>query len=99
MVLSSPVLLVSISLTGLHVLHIIGGVAGRILLGPIGDKMYKEDSELLANRIKSQAYIGTLLIWCGFLISYPLFTLEALSWQQNKESIEHHVSTYEYSLR
>lgn len=41
------------TLTGLHVLHIIGGLAVLIYFwGPVAKKMYDEDVELLANRIE-----------------------------------------------
>ena len=50
---SSTFMGIYFTLTGLHVLHIIGGVAVLAYFwSPIGDNMYKEDSELLANRIE-----------------------------------------------
>ena len=50
---SSTFMGIYFTLTGLHVLHIIGGVAVLLFYwSPIADKMYKEDSELLANRIE-----------------------------------------------
>jgi len=50
---SSTFMGIYFTLTGLHVLHIIGGIAVLAYFwSPIGDKMYEEDSELLANRIE-----------------------------------------------
>ena len=50
---SSTFMGIYFTLTGLHVLHIIGGVAVLLFYwSPIADKMYKEDPELLANRIE-----------------------------------------------
>ncbi len=50
---SSTFMGIYFTLTGLHVLHIIGGVAVLAYFwSPIGDRMYKEDSELLASRIE-----------------------------------------------
>jgi len=50
---SSTFMGIYFTLTGLHVLHIIGGIAVLLFYwSPIGDNMYKEDSELLANRIE-----------------------------------------------
>ena len=50
---SSTFMGIYFTLTGLHVLHIIGGVAVLAYFwSPVGDKMYKEDSELLASRIE-----------------------------------------------
>lgn len=50
---SSTFMGIYFTLTGLHVLHIIGGVAVLLFYwSPIADRMYKEDPELLANRIE-----------------------------------------------
>ena len=50
---SSTFMGIYFTLTGLHVLHIIGGVAVLLFYwSPIADKMYNEDPELLANRIE-----------------------------------------------
>lgn len=50
---SSTFMGIYFTLTGLHVLHIIGGVAVLLFYwSPIADKMYKEDPDLLANRIE-----------------------------------------------
>ena len=50
---SSTFMGIYFTLTGLHVLHIIGGVAVLLFYwSPIADKMYDEDPELLANRIE-----------------------------------------------
>lgn len=50
---SSTFMGIYFTLTGLHVLHIIGGVAVLLFYwSPIANKMYKEDPELLANRIE-----------------------------------------------
>ena len=50
---SSTFMGIYFTLTGLHVLHIIGGVAVLLFYwSPIANKMYNEDPELLANRIE-----------------------------------------------
>ena len=50
---SSTFMGIYFTLTGLHVLHIIGGVAVLLFYwSPIANKMYHEDPELLANRIE-----------------------------------------------
>jgi heme/copper-type cytochrome/quinol oxidase subunit 3 len=50
---SSTFMGIYFTLTGLHVLHIIGGVAVLLFYwSPIADRMYKENPELLANRIE-----------------------------------------------
>lgn len=50
---SSTFMGIYFTLTGLHVLHIIGGLAVLIYFwGPVAKKMYDEDVELLANRIE-----------------------------------------------
>ncbi len=50
---SSTFMGIYFTLTGLHVLHIIGGVAVLLFYwSPVADRMYKEDPELLANRIE-----------------------------------------------
>ncbi len=50
---SSTFMGIYFTLTGLHVLHIIGGVAVLLFYwSPIAYKMYNEDPELLANRIE-----------------------------------------------
>ena len=50
---SSTFMGIYFTLTGLHVLHIIGGVAVLLFYwSPIADRMYNEDPELLANRIE-----------------------------------------------
>ena len=50
---SSTFMGIYFTLTGLHVLHIIGGVAVLLFYwSPIANRMYKEDPELLANRIE-----------------------------------------------
>ena len=50
---SSTFMGIYFTLTGLHVLHIIGGVAVLLFYwSPIANRMYEEDPELLANRIE-----------------------------------------------
>ena len=50
---SSTFMGIYFTLTGLHVLHIIGGIAVLLFYwSPIANKMYNEDPELLANRIE-----------------------------------------------
>jgi heme/copper-type cytochrome/quinol oxidase subunit 3 len=50
---SSTFMGIYFTLTGLHVLHIIGGIAVLLFYwSPIANKMYDKDPELLANRIE-----------------------------------------------
>ena len=65
----STFLAIYFTLTGLHGLHILGGmVVMAYFLGP-GAKMWKTEPEQFTNRIDTRACIGTSSISCGFSCS------------------------------
>ena len=61
------------TLTGLHALHVIGGIFVFAYLWGPGSKCGKQSLKDLLIELKYLDYIGTSLIWCGF--SFPSIIL------------------------